>query len=266
MAQMLQRVAASAEYTGVVLATRWIATALFIVAVPLFLLLTNVRVAASEPRVFGYSYSQYGVVERTGIDRVQLDLATNEIVDYFRSGSGDELLDIRVIVDGEPEALYSQREVLHMRDVKDLFQFGFRLQEITFAYVVTYVVVVFLWIRERTLRDLARQAMLVGGVTVALLGAAAVGVLVGFDSLFEQFHLLSFSNDFWKLNPATDRLVQMFPFDFWFDVTLAVGVITAIEGGLVLLAGYGYLAWEDHLRTRWQSRNQAVLEAATSGD
>jgi integral membrane protein (TIGR01906 family) len=243
-----------------VLVTRWIATGLFFIAVPLFLLLTNVRVAATEPRVYGYSYSQHDVVERTGIDRAQLNRTTDELVNYFRTGSGDELLDIRVIVDGDEEALYSQREVLHMRDVKNIFQLAFRVHEIAFVYVIAYVAAVFLWSRERALRELAKQAMIAGAATVALLGAAAISVLFGFDSLFEQFHLLSFSNDFWRLNPATDRLIQMFPQEFWFDVTLGAGVITAMQGGLVALAGYGYLVWEDYRRSRWTAGQQAAFE------
>jgi len=256
---------ACAKYTGDVLTTRWIATVLFIIAVPVFLLLTNVRIAATEPRVYNYSYRQYDAPLRTGIDRAQLDAATGEIVDYFRTGSGDELLDVRVVVDGEEQALYTQREVLHMRDVRSLMQFSFRLQEIAFVYLVSYIVVVFLWSRERALRELATQSLLAGGATVAILGAGAIAVLLGFDTLFEQFHLLSFSNDFWQLNPATDRLIQMFPQGFWFDVTLAVGVITAMQGGLVALAGYGYLVWEDSRRTRWTPSERAALDAIAGG-
>ena len=248
-----------------VLATRWIATVLFFLSVPLFLVLTNVRVAATEPRVYGYAFSQYNAVERTGVDRAQLDGAARAIVDYFRTGDGDELLDIRVAVDGEEEALYNQREILHMRDVKDLFRLTFRVQEIAFVYLVAYVVAVFLWSRERALRQLANQAILGGALTVALLGAGAIGVLFGFDSLFEQFHLLSFSNDFWRLDPATDRLIQMFPQGFWFDVTLGVGVLTAMQGGLVALAGFGYLTWLERRRGSWRSRGQAALDAFVSG-
>ena len=261
----LPEVVAYGEYSRAVLATRWIATALFFIAVPLFLLLTNVRIAGTEPRVYGYAFSQYDAVARTGIDRVQLDAAADDIVRYFQSGSGDELLDIRVTINGQEEALYTQREVLHMRDVKDLFQFTFRLQEIAFVFLVSYVVVVFLWSRERAFRELARQSIIAGGATVAILGAGAIGVLLGFDSLFEQFHLLSFSNDFWRLNPATDRLIQMFPQGFWFDVTLGVGVITAMQGGVVALAGYGYLVWDDNRRARWTSRQQAADVAAAGG-
>jgi integral membrane protein (TIGR01906 family) len=245
-----------------VLATRWVATVVFIIAVPLFLVLTNVRIAATEEGVYGYSFSQYDAVAVTGIDRAQLDGAAATIIDYFRTGERDELLDIRVVVNGEAEALYNQREVLHMRDVKDLMQLTFRAHEIAFVFLVGYAVVVFLWARERALRQLAVQAVVAGGATVVLLGAAAVAVTLGFDRLFEQFHLLSFSNDLWRLNPATDRLIQMFPQGFWFDVTLGVGVLTAIEGGLVAMLGLGYLVWSGRRREVWQPGRQAVADAA----
>ena len=74
-----------------------------------------------------------------------------------------------------------------------------------------------------------------------ILGLAAIAMLVGFDQLFLTFHMLSFSNDFWRLDPATDRLVQMFPQGFWFDVSIGVGVLTVLEGGLVALGGAGVL-------------------------
>ena len=247
------------------LATRWIATVLFIVAVPLFLVLTNVRIAATEQRVYEYSFAQYDAVAATGVDRAQLDGAAATIVDYFRTGEDDELLDIRVVVNGQEEALYNQREILHMRDVKDLMQLTFRLHEISFVFLVAYVVIVFLWARERALRQLARQAIVAGASTVVLLGAGAIAVVLGFDRLFEQFHLLSFSNDLWRLNPATDRLIQMFPQGFWFDVTLGVGVLTAIEGGLVAMLGLGYLVWSGRTRAVWQPGRQAVADAAASG-
>ena len=227
-------------------AARWGATALFLVAVPLFLVLTNVRIAAVEPRIHEYSFSQYDAVASTGIDRVQLDRAAREIIRYFRND--EELLAIRVSVDGAEEPLFSPREVLHMRDVKDLIRVTFRLHEIAFVYIVAYVTTVFLWSRERPLRRLARQSLTAGALTVGPLSVAAVGVLVGFDDLFRQFHVLSFSNDFWQLNPARDHLIQMYPRGFWFDATLAIGLISAAEGAVLAALGYVYLAREDRRR------------------
>ena len=53
--------------------TRWFASALFVLCVPIFLLLTNVRVAAMDARVYEYSFATYNVPEVTGVDRPQLD-------------------------------------------------------------------------------------------------------------------------------------------------------------------------------------------------
>ena len=217
---------------------------IFIAAIPIFLVLTNVRIATTEQRVYEYSFSRYDAEDVTGIERSELDRAASEIIGYFRDGDADAL-DIRVVDAGEIVPLFNQREVLHMRDVRDLIRATFRLHEIAFVYIVGYIAAVFLWSGERPMRRLAREAMIAGGATVGVLAVAAVGVLVGFDSLFTQFHLLSFSNDFWKLSPARDHLIQMFPQGFWFDVTLAVGVITIVQGLAILGAGWAYVRWRD---------------------
>jgi integral membrane protein (TIGR01906 family) len=227
---------------------RWRAAALFLIALPLLLLLSNVRIAAGEPAVFGYSFDRYDAVETTGVARPELDRAARDIVRYF--GDDRELLDIRVAIDGREQALFNPREVLHMRDVKDLFGAVFRLHELALIYVVGYIAAVFLWARERSMRHLARLVALGGGITVGALLLASGGVLIGFDDLFRQFHVLSFSNDFWQLDPDRDRLIQMFPRGFWFDATLGVGLLTMLEAALLSAVGFGYLAYLDRQRRR----------------
>ncbi|MDA1062381.1 MAG: TIGR01906 family membrane protein [Chloroflexi bacterium] len=244
------------------LAIRWAATALFVVLVPVFLVLTFVRVATVEPRVHEYSFARYDAVATTGVDRVQLDRAAREIIRYFRDDQ--DLLSIRVLVDGQEQPLFSPREVLHMRDVKALIGTTFRIHELAFVYIVAYVAGVFLWGRERPLRRLAEQLVTAGLVTVGVLGFAAVAVLVGFDSLFEQFHLLSFSNDFWQLSPARDPLIQMYPQGFWFDVTLGVGLLAAASGGLLAVLGYAYRLHEDRSGQAPTVAAERVSEAAVA--
>ena len=234
--------------------------ALFVVAVPVFLLLTNVRIAAMEPRVYEYGFDRYDAVARTGIDRPQLDRAARQIARYFRDG--ESMLDVRVDLDGREQPLFNPREVLHMRDVKALFQFVFAVHEIALVYVVGYVAAVFLWSRERPLRRLADQCVLAGTATAGVMALAALATVVGFDELFRQFHLLSFANDFWLLDPRTDRLVQMFPRGFWFDVSMGVGVLTVLEGGLLALVGYAYRVSLDRRRRRSARLSRLATEEA----
>ena len=163
-------------------AARWIAAAAFVVCVPVLLVLTNVRIAATEERVFDYGFSAYNVPAVTGLERAQMDAAAHEIVRYFTSGDSNSLLDIRVQTPtGSAQPLYSDREVIHMRDVKQLFQFFFRVHEVAFAYIVVYVAGVYLWAREQSLLRLARLSVIAGVATVGVMGFAAIAMV---DSTF----------------------------------------------------------------------------------
>jgi integral membrane protein (TIGR01906 family) len=61
-----------------------------------------------------------------------------------------------------------------------------------------------------------------------------VGVLslVAFDAAFELFHELLFPAGSFSFDPRTERLVQLFPDQFWSETSLALGVV-AIALGLV---------------------------------
>jgi integral membrane protein (TIGR01906 family) len=72
--------------------------------------------------------------------------------------------------------------------------------------------------------------------------ALAVGVVVAgvianffFDQAFELFHQLFFPSGSYTFDPRTDRLVQLFPFDFWSETTIVLG------GAILVLAGIVWL-------------------------
>jgi integral membrane protein (TIGR01906 family) len=211
----------------------------------LLLITSNVRWAANEPRLYEYSFEHYDAEARTGVARAELDSSARDLVRYF----SDERPTIQTLVtrEGQRVPLYSERETSHLRDVKDLFRTVFRAQEASLAFVLAYVVGFFVWAGEASLRRLARTVLAASLATVALLGAAGVGALVGFDDLWTRFHLLAFTNDLWRLDPDTDHLIQMFPEDFWLDATLLVAGLTAAEALALLAASTAYL----RLRLRW---------------
>src|SRR4030067_1095356 len=192
---------------------RWAAAALFVFSIPLLLITSNVRWAANEPRLYEYSFDHYDAEARTGIARSELDYAARDLIRYF----GDDRPTIQTVVtqDGRPVPLYNERETSHLRDVKDLFRTVFRAQEASLAFVLAYVVGVFVWAGEASLRLLARTVLGASLFTLALLALAAVGALVGFEDLWTRFPLLAFSKDLWNLHPVPDHLIQMFPEDLW---------------------------------------------------
>jgi integral membrane protein (TIGR01906 family) len=59
-------------------------------------------------------------------------------------------------------------------------------------------------------------------------------ISVNFEWFFYQFHLISFANDLWQLDPTTDYLIMLFPQGFWYDATFFCTVATA---GMAVIAG-----------------------------
>ncbi len=226
---------------------RWlhrVACAVFYVALPLLLVLTNVRFAFSEERVYKYSIDFYDVPSVTHIPRADLIAATQDIRAYF--DNNDDYLRTRVHDEsGNVVPLFSAKEVQHMHDVKALVLHVYALETAALVAVAAYIVGVYLWGREERLTALAGRVLKASAATVALI--AAFGLLAatgGFDALFIRFHELSFSNNFWQLDPARDHLVQMFPDGFWLASTALIGGLTILE--CAVLGGISFLYLRRH--------------------
>lgn len=223
---------------------RWLAraaTAFYVIALPLFLITTNVRFLAGEVRLYERGFREYDASQRTGLALPELDRSARELIDYFENDSAT--LRILVTRDGEEISLYNQRETAHMKDVKSLMRAVFRVNEITLAYVLTYIVAIFLWAGSGSLRRLALETL--GGIGVGVLIVGVVGgfAVVGFDATWTRFHQLFFSGGTWTFNPATDRLIQMFPEPFWQEETYILAALTLAEAVALTVASVALLVF-----------------------
>ncbi len=208
--------------------TKW----LFSLCLPLLLLSASIAGAANSLTLYKYGFEKYNISQTTGLSEAELEKAATGLISYFNSA--EENISLTVLKDGKPFVLFNEREVTHLRDVKGLFRLDYRVLLGTLIYVLAYAGLN-VWRKER--RQLARG--LVGGsiMTLALMLALGLGTLLNFNQLFRQFHLLSFTNELWQLDPSKDYLIMLFPSGFWYDVTLCCALATA--AGAVVLGGVG---------------------------
>ncbi len=227
---------------------RVLTISLFILAIPVALITTNVRVAISEQRVYDYSVRTYDAASVSGISEGELLRANGEIKRYLTADDpGPLAIQVRG-EDGDLESLFNARETAHMADVRNLVQALFTVQLIAVAALFTLAVVMLvLW----PPRALAAAALYGSILTGTILGMGAFLAVTGFDSAWSQFHVLAFSNDFWQLDPDSDHLIQMFPEGFWQEMTLLIGAVTLLEVVLISGAGSAYLVLS---RTRTQQQ------------
>lgn len=219
----------------------FLATALYIVALPVFLVTANVRFVAGDSWFSKDGFRRHHVEATTQVSLTQLDAASDDITRYFEDDRS--VLRIPVVIDGQETSLFNERETDHMRDVKTLMRGVFLLNEVSLAVLLLYAGLVVLWARERSPRDLARYSLFGVGLGVLLVGAVGVFAVTGFDAAWTRFHEIAFRNDLWELDPARDRLIQMFPEPFWEEMTYVVGALTLVEAFAVVATSALYLVF-----------------------
>lgn len=213
--------------------TRW----LFTLCLPLLLISAGLALAFNSLWLYNYGFEKYDVGQTTGLAETELEKAARGLINYFNSDEED--ISLTVTKDGQPFRLFNEREVGHLRDVKGLVLLDYRVLLATGLYALVFAGLSLLWWRDW--RQLVRGAMWGGGLTLALMAVLRVVTLFGFDQFFRQFHLLSFSNDLWMLDPSRDYLIMLFPRGFWYDATqfiaLGVGTAAALMAGLAWALG-----------------------------
>jgi integral membrane protein (TIGR01906 family) len=198
-----------------------LATALVIVAVSIVPFLSPQWVSFEQGRAQADLW--------TGFTPAEVDAATASILADLVFGPPNFDVEVR----GQP--VLSEREQSHMRDVRGVFA-GFAALALlaTAGLVVAYAGARRLGHPERwwSAVRLGARGLIIGVVI------GGVVAFFAFDAAFEVFHRLFFAGGTYLFDPATDRLVQLFPFTFWSETTLFLGaVIIALAVVVSVVAG-----------------------------
>ena len=213
------------------IAAKW----LFILCLPILLLTASIGWVVNSLWLYEYGFHKYSVSQTTGLAQSELEKAATGLISYFNSD--EEYISLTVMKGGKPFELFNQREVAHLRDVKGLIWLDYRLLLGTLVYALGYAGFSLFWWKRRYWRRLAWGVVGGGSITLALMLALGLGTLLNFAQLFLQFHFISFTNELWRLDPARDYLIMLFPQGFWYDATVFCTLATVI--GAVVLGGVG---------------------------
>ena len=209
----------------------FVRVAVIVSAIPVFLVTTNTRLVINTPSLYQTGFEKYQIERVTGIEYDQLISASEQIRDYFNNDDVD--LIIKVSKHGEVvNSLFNEREIAHMRDVKSLVKGVYVVQWISLFIILLAIAAGYFITNGNKFGTLIRDLGRGGKLTLALTLLVGLLSLVGFERLFLYFHLFSFSNDLWILDPTRDYLLMMFLVSFFFDATIYIAVATVIESSI----------------------------------
>lgn len=206
---------------------RW----LFVICITLFCLSFAINCEFSTAWFYQYGFQKYNVSQTTGFSEEELNTIADKFVEYFNSSEPK----IRIMVeDWDALPVFNEQETLHFKDVKDLVL----LDRLIMLGSLGIILLGTIWWQRRDWPALS-GSLLTGGIfTVALLLLLVLGTNINFDWLFLQFHLLSFSNDFWY---SRGYMTMLFPQGFWYDMALFTVLITTAVATVFGAAGYALM-------------------------
>ncbi len=200
-----------------------VATALVVVALAILPFLNPIWVGFEQGRADAAAW--------TGFSPGDLTYVTNEILADLVIGPPD----FAVELDGQPVLVERERE--HMGDVRGVFA-AFALAAAGGAVLLLAAFLASGWFGVRSRMGFWRRLATSGRAVAVVIVVGGLAGMLFFDLAFELFHRLFFPAGTYLFDPRTDRLVQLFPEQFWVETTIGVGIVaTVLSIALAVLAG-----------------------------
>lgn len=202
-----------------------------IVLLPLVLLLTTLELVAFDKDFYMDKYKEYNIVDSTGIKMDDLSDITDKLIAYLKDDRDD--LHIKKDINGAKEEVFGERELLHMKDVKELFVMGHIIRNISLLVVILAIIALIIKDKKVIGKTLITSSI----ISFILIIILFLLMNTDFDKYFTHFHEIFFTNDLWLLNPDTDVLIQMLPLEFFYSIATKISSLFIIELIVVIIIG-----------------------------
>ena len=184
----------------------------------IIILLSCVQIVAYDINYYKSQYYEHDIYKRIGIEETELIKSTQKLL-YYIKGKRDNL-DFKANIRGEMVDFFSERDKMHMIDVKNLFQIGYIIRN---GLALIIVVIIFILKFNNSLKINVGKCLLffpiIGGIPFLIL---IILINIDFNRYFTVFHEMFFNNDLWLLDPVTDRLVNIFPEEFFANTAIRI--------------------------------------------
>jgi len=208
---------------------------LFNTSLFLAILLSNSLLMINTDSFYKFEFNKNNTALKTGINENDLFLVVDNIQDFFKEKS-NEKINMVVYISGIKKNLFNSKEIQHMIDVKNLI-----LNIKLFNYLLWFAALILLLIKislskEKILISLLSITRSYFIYSVAILISTLILIALSFRWIFYFFHIISFDNNLWILDPRTDYLIKIFEEVFFMDAAIFIGILTLFSSIIIFLS------------------------------
>ena len=208
---------------------------LFNTSLFLAILLSNSLLMINTDSFYKFEFNKNNTALKTGINENDLFLVVDNIQDFFKEKS-NEKINMVVYISGIKKNLFNSKEIQHMIDVKNLI-----LNIKFFNYLLWFTALILLLIKISLSKE--KKLISVLSITrsyfiysVAILISTLILIALSFRWIFYFFHIISFDNNLWILDPRTDYLIKIFEEVFFMDAAIFIGILTLFSSIIIFLS------------------------------
>ena len=173
---------------------------------------------ATNLNFYAKTQIKYKVDENTGIEISNLNVIMNKLINYTKGAEID--LDFKLVIKGENQAVFNEREITHMVDVKELYKNVSNLLLGGFLFTIIFISM-YIYKYKFTINIFSEFFK----VTLFLLSFVLIVtffVVIDFNRFWFFFHELIFTNDLWLLDPSTDLLINLVPEELFYSLVFQI--------------------------------------------
>jgi len=210
---------------------------LFNSALFLAILLSNGLMIINTDSFYEFEFNKNNTALKTGINPSELSIVVDNIQDFFNEKS-NEKINISVYINGIEKKLFNSKEIHHMIDVKALI-LNIKLLNYSFWTIAIIILLIKISLSKDKILNLFRViAKSYFIYSVSILMSILILLALSFRWIFYFFHIISFDNNLWILDPRTDYLIKIFEEVFFMDAAILIGILTLSYSIIIFLSLY----------------------------
>ena len=197
------------------------------------LLFTSLQLCLNDEGWFRQEYQKLSLESRIGIPAEDITRALMQLV-YYMEGEA-EGIQLSVTENGQTVEMYNEQEILHMEDVRELYQAFRTARNLCCILALILLALSALLMRGQALRTFSEGFLSAAKALAILFVALGIWVVADFSSFWTQFHRLFFDNDLWIMSYAECRMIRICPQQLFYDIVVRFALMFLIPTAVLLL-------------------------------
>jgi integral membrane protein (TIGR01906 family) len=192
--------------------------AFLIILIPIVIILLNFSMLAFDDNYYKKQFEKNNIYEK--IPQEQADNQAENLINYLKQGK--EL----------KGNFFNEKEKQHLIDVRTIIK---RLIGLLYLSLLAAAIIITIGFIQN--KKQLGIALIAGGLLTTLTLILLFLSMTNFEWVFIKFHEIAFTNNLWILDPATDKLIVMFPESFFYAITKDIGIRSVITAAATTLVG-----------------------------